>query len=103
MSFRYGFAFGKDGPLVFISHLDLLRLLARAMRRADVPVTLSQGFSPRPKLRLSRALKVGVASPREEGEVFLDECWEPSRLKERLAAALPPGIELKDVWQMSGT
>ncbi|MCK4993508.1 MAG: TIGR03936 family radical SAM-associated protein [Candidatus Omnitrophica bacterium] len=52
--------FKKDGMMRFISHLDFIRLIYRALRRADIPFVLTQGFSPHPKVKFDTALKLGV-------------------------------------------
>ena len=83
--------------MIYISHLDLMRLLSRAARRADLPVCLSQGFSPHFKLKLKRALKLGLESENEEGEIVLTEKIEEGELKQRLQAQLPQGVEIREV------
>lgn len=80
----------------YISHLDLMRLLMRAMRRAGLPLKLSQGFSPHPKLSIKRALKLGLESDNEEASITLKESMAPQDFKERLQQQLPEGIEIKD-------
>ena len=81
----------------YISHLDLMRLFVRAMRRAELPLKLSQGFSPHPKLSLKRALKLGVESQEEEAAILLNFPVTPDNFKDRLQKQLPEGIEIKDV------
>ena len=100
MVFRYLFNFSKDGDMIYISHLDLLRLLSRAARRADLPVALSLGFSPHFKIKLKRALKLGVVSDNEEGEMILKNRLSEDEFKERLQGQLPQGIHIKEVrWE----
>ena len=81
----------------YISHLDLMRLFTRAMRRAELPLKMSEGFSPHPKLSLKRALKLGVESEHEEASIILRFPVEPAEFKDRLQKKLPEGISLKDV------
>jgi len=81
----------------YISHLDLMRLFARAMRRADLPLKLSEGFSPHPKLSLKRALKLGVESENEEASIILKFPVTPEDFKNRLQKQLPEGIKLQYV------
>ena len=88
--------FAKTGQMRFISHLDLMRLFYRALRRAQLPVTISKGFSPRPKISVIPALKLGEESDSLELAVKLDEWVKPSLFKERLQVELPEGIELKE-------
>ena len=81
----------------FISHLDLMRTFMRALRRADLPLKITQGFNPHPKLSIKRALKLGLESENEEATVVLKAKVEPQEFKERLQRQLPEGIELSDV------
>lgn len=81
----------------YISHLDLMRLFMRAMRRAELPLKLSEGFSPHPKLSLKRALKLGLESENEEASVLLTLPVLPEEFKNRLQQKLPEGIRIKDV------
>lgn len=83
--------------MIYISHLDLMRLFGRVLRRAGLPVALTHGFNPRLKVKLKRALKLGVASEAEEGEIVLAEKIEESEIKKRIKEQLPCGIDLKDV------
>ena len=95
--YRVSFNFSKTGQMRFISHLDLMRLFMRAMRRAELPLKMSEGFSPHPKLSFKRALKLGVESQREEASIVLRFPVTPEDFKDRLQKQLPEGIELKDV------
>jgi len=98
--YRINFVFTKTGMMKYISHLDLMRVLTRAMRRAEFPLKLSEGFSPHPKLSLKRALKLGIESDNEEAAIaaiVLSLPVSPDEFKDRLQPQLPEGIEIKDV------
>ena len=97
MSYTYSFAFSKTDEMVYISHLDLMRLFNRAARRARLPVSLTQGFNPHFKIRLNRALKLGVSSEREVGEFVLNEKIGAGDLQKRWQDVLPQGIEIKEI------
>lgn len=79
----------KLGDLRFISHLDWLRMIYRAISRSKLPVAYSQGFNPKPKIAFGPALPLFTASECE----FLDiELTEPVyNVQERLNPYLPPG------------
>src|SRR4029077_15867803 len=47
----YRIRFAKVGRAAFLGHLDLVRLIARSFRRADLPLAMTRGFSPKPRLR----------------------------------------------------
>jgi radical SAM-linked protein len=85
------------GLMRYISHLDLMRLFMRAARRAKLPLKMTEGFSPHPKLSLKRALKLGVESDNEEASIVLRFPVEPEDFKSRLQRQLPEGIRIKDV------
>ena len=74
-----------------------MRLFQRALRRAEIPVALSQGFSPHPKISIYPALKLGKESTDLEANIYLDEQVEKKDFKNRLQAQLPEGIEILGV------
>lgn len=88
--------FAKVGMMRFYSHLDLLRLFARALRRADIPVSLSEGFNPRPRIKIRRALKLGKESRSETAEFVLDKEMDCQEFRQKLQSELPEGLELID-------
>ena len=96
MRYKISFVFAKKGLMKYVSHLDLMRLLVRAMRRAGLPLEFSCGFSPHPRLSLKRALKLGVESENEEGVIYLSKIISPEDFRERLQAKLPEGVYLKE-------
>lgn len=92
--------FAKTGDMRFISHLDLLRLFHRASRRAQLPITMTQGFSPRLKMSIVKALKLGVESSSEEAVFYTDKAMEPSDFMEKLNAKLPQGVNILKTEEM---
>ncbi|MCX5697158.1 MAG: TIGR03936 family radical SAM-associated protein [Candidatus Omnitrophica bacterium] len=93
--FKLNFIFTKQREMRYISHLDLMRLFMRALRRADMPLKISEGFNPHPKLSLKRALKLGVESENEEATVGLVRLVRCEDFQEKLQAQLPEGIIIK--------
>jgi radical SAM-linked protein len=97
---RYRVWFSKRGRLRWLSHLDLLRALQRASRRAEIPVTYSQGFHPAPLMSFGPALAVGIEGA---GEVFDFESsheQSPSEIMRRLNASLPTGLRIESVQRL---
>jgi radical SAM-linked protein len=86
--------FSKRGDIRFISHHDLMRLFQRAVRRAGLPVAISEGYNPRPRLSFPMALSVGFAGLNEVADLGLSEWTRPTEVRRRLEAELPPGIEI---------
>ncbi len=84
----------KRGPLRFASHRDLARALERALRRAEVPMAFSAGFSPHPKISYMGAAPTGAASEAEYFEIGLAERRDPEQVRVALDASLPPGIDV---------
>lgn len=95
--YRVDFGFSKKGKMRFISHLDLMRLFTRAMRRAQFPLKMSEGFNPHPRLSFKRALKLGLESENEEGSILLKEPILDDEFKQKLQEQLPQGIEVNYV------
>jgi len=94
--YKVTFSFSKKGLMKYISHLDLMRLFQRAMRRADLSLKMSEGFSPHPKLSIKRALKLGLESENEEASIVLKDSMSVEEFKSRLQKQLPQGLEIRD-------
>lgn len=78
----------------FISHLDLMRLFQRASRRANLPVTVTKGYSPHLKISITRALKLGVESRGEEAIFYMDEMVAPEEFTIAINGKLPDGVKI---------
>lgn len=81
----------------FISHLDTMRTLHRAFRRAGLPITYSKGFNPHPSISVAAPLSLGIGSTAEYADVELDEFVDQGDVKDRLNIALPEGIKIINV------
>ncbi|GIG60952.1 radical SAM protein [Longispora fulva] len=93
---RVRLRYAKRGPLRFISHRDFARAFERALRRAEVPMAFSQGFSPHPKISYASAAPTGVASEAEYLELGLQREVDPAELVRALDSVLSPGIDVLD-------
>jgi len=89
---RLRIMFGKQGGLRFISHLDLIKVWERSLRRADLPVLYTKGFNARPRIQLALALPLGFTSECEYLDVFLREAVKVDGLSERLTSKCPTGL-----------
>ncbi len=92
--------FGKVGDMALVSHLDLLRLFDRAVRRAELPISYTGGFHPSPRISLANALPLGVTSTGEIADFELTESIGAEGFREKLAAALPENIPIYRVEQI---
>ena len=83
----------KEDEMIFISHLDLQRLLQRAFRRAKINLSYSEGFSPHPKMSYGNALALGVESQGEYVDIEIEDDIEVKEFLERINEQLPDGIK----------
>jgi radical SAM family uncharacterized protein/radical SAM-linked protein len=91
---RVRLRFAKRGEMALLSHLDLLRLLDRAVRRAAIPVSFTGGFHPSPRIVVAHALSLGTTSEGELLDLELTEPWAIDRIQGALADQLPPDLAL---------
>ena len=91
---RVRLRYAKRGRLRFTSHRDIARVFERALRRAQVPMAFSAGFSPHPKVSWVGAAATGVASEAEYVELALAEHRDPEAVRTALDASLPDGIDV---------
>jgi radical SAM-linked protein len=94
---RLRLRYAKRGRLRFSSHRDFQRSFERALRRADVPMAYSAGFSPHPRISYANAAPTGAASEAEYVEIAVTARCDPGRLRRALDEALPPGLDVVEV------
>ena len=94
---RIRLRFAKLGKVRFTSHRDVARMWERAIRRTELPVAYSQGFSPRPKLAFGLALSTGHESLAEYLDIELREEPDLTTLPAQLSQHLPTGIDVTAV------
>jgi len=94
---RLRIRYAKRGRLRFTSHRDFGRAFERAIRRAQIPIAFSSGFSPHPKISYAGASPTGAASEAEYLEIGLNREVEPAWVQSELDDALPAGLDIVDV------
>jgi radical SAM-linked protein len=99
---RVRLRYAKRGRLRFCSHRDFARAFERALRRADVPMAYSAGFSPHPKISYVGAAPTGVASEAEYLEIGLAGRVDVAGLRAAIDAALPDGLDIVDAVEAGG-
>jgi radical SAM-linked protein len=89
---RFRLRFEKTGAAALLGHLDLIRELPRAIRRAGVRIAYTEGYHPKPDMTFGPALSLGIASVDEYFDVRLIDAPPPDELVERLSKSACPGI-----------
>ncbi len=89
--------FGKVDEMGLISHLDLVRLFDRAIRRAALPISFTGGYHPGPRIAIANALSLGITSNGEIVDFELTEEMEVEEFRARLAEQLPENIPIYKV------
>ena len=89
--------YSKTGRVRYISHLDTMRTITRALRRSGLPWWYTQGFNPHLYLTFPLPLALGVESLCEIVDLRLTEEVDPQTIKQRIGKHLPPGFEIKSV------
>ena len=85
---------GKMGDMALVSHLDLLRLFDRAVRRANLPISFTGGYHPGPRISPANALTLGYTSETEIVDFELTELMDPEEFRERLSVQLPADLPI---------
>ena len=86
--------FRKYGVMKFIGHLDIMRYFQKVMRRADIPIAFTQGFSPHMIMSFAQPLGVGVTSDAEYFDIELTEAISSKRAIEQMNKVNVEGIEI---------
>ena len=94
---RLRVTFARGDEMKYITHLDLMRYWERALRRAELPVFYSEGFSPHAQLSLAAPLAVGTTGEAELMDVFMAETVAPRTFIEQLTPQLSPGLSIRSV------
>ena len=94
---RLRMKFGKHGEMALLSHLDLMRLFDRAVRRASLPIAFTGGFHPGPRIVPASALPLGTTSSGEIVDFELTQPMDVSLFREALMAQLPGGLPVYSI------
>lgn len=90
--------FSKQGRLKYISHLDINRAMARAFKRAEIPLWYTEGFNPHPYMSFSLPLSLGVESLCESVDIRLIGEISNDEIKKRMNRVLPDDLKILDVY-----
>ena len=92
--------FRKYGPIRFIGHLDVMRFFQKAMRRAEIDIAYTSGFSPHQIMSFAAPLGVGLESNGEYMDIECHSVTTSRDMMERLNSVSAPGIEVISVKQL---
>jgi radical SAM-linked protein len=85
----------------YLSHLDMMRLWERALRRGDIPLAYSQGYKPKPKIAIGAPLPVGYLSEGELMDLYLSRRMTPYTFMRQMDLALPAGVRVMGVEEVN--
>ncbi len=97
---RLRVTFSRGEELKYLSHLDVMRLWERALRRANLPLAYSQGFSPHPKISIAAPLPLGVTGERELMDIVIQRRISPYLVQKNLTSQLPKDMSITSVVQV---
>lgn len=86
--------FAKTGSMKFIGHLDIMRYFQKVMRRADVDIAYSEGFSPHQKMSFAAPLGVGLTSRGEYFDIEVHSTDSSEEMLQRLNDTMVEGMEV---------
>ena len=92
--------FGKQGDMALVSHLDIMRLFDRAMRRAELPIAFTGGYHASPRISVASALPLGATSSGEIVDFELTQRLDVDTFRQRLVEVLPSDIPIYDVVEL---
>ncbi|MDJ0843534.1 TIGR03960 family B12-binding radical SAM protein [Crocosphaera sp.] len=98
---RFRVYFGKIGEMALVSHLDLVRLFDRVVRRAALPISFTGGYHPGPRISIANALTLGVTSSGEIVDFELTKVMNIDEFRHALEKELPSEIPIMKVEEVS--
>ena len=102
VGYKYRIEFSKIGPITFISHLDLQKVMMRIFKRANLETLHSEGYKTRPLLSFGPALTLGISSLTEYFDVRVPVEWmDFTSILTQLQEHSEPGIIFKDITEIN--
>jgi radical SAM-linked protein len=86
--------FEKQGQMKFIGHLDMVRYFQKVMRRANVDICYSEGFSPHQKMSFAAPLSVGVISKGEYFDIEVNSSLSSKEMIKNINAQNVEGVKV---------
>ena len=92
--------FSKNGPIKFIGHLDVMRYFQKAIRRAEIDIKYSEGYSPHQIISFAQPLSVGATSDGEYMDMTVNSMISVSDVMDRLNAVMNEGISITAIKEL---
>lgn len=89
--------FSKQGRVKYVSHLDIMRCMTRAVRRANIPLWYTEGFNPHPYLNFLQPMPLGIEGLNEPLDIRIEGDISNEKIMENLNKVLPVGITVTKV------
>lgn len=89
--------YAKTGVLRYLGHLDVMRYFQKAIRRAELDVAYSQGYSPHQQITFAAPLGLGITSEGEYFDAEMNSVTTSSDMRQRLNAVMVPGMEIREI------
>lgn len=89
--------FSKYGSMIFIGHLDMMRYFQKAMRRAEIDISYSQGFNPHQIMSFAAPLGVGLYSNGEYVDIQVESVTTSKEMKDALNQVMVEGVDVLSV------
>ena len=103
VGYKYRVSFAKIGPLSFISHLDLQKIMMRIFKRADIKMLYSEGYKLRPLISFGPALSLGISSMSEFFDIRVPEKWDNvEEVLSTLQKHSEKGVVFKSISELEG-
>lgn len=98
---RLRVTYSREDEVKYLSHLDMMRLWERALRRGEIPLAYSQGYKPKPKIAIGAPLPVGYLSEGELVDLILNQRMTPHAFMRQMDQALPVGVRVVGVEEIN--
>jgi radical SAM-linked protein len=96
MDKRFRFKFTKRGEHKYLSHLDIINIILRALRRAGIKIKYSEGFNPKPRITFSPPIPLGIKSLAEYADVTVTHKMKEKEFLSALNRQLEGRITISD-------
>lgn len=100
MNYKYRIKFSKTGPIKYIGHLDVMRYFQKAIRRSNLPIAYSAGFSPHQIMSFAYPLSVGYTSEGEYFDIEMTEQVNKDDIMDALNSQMSDGFSILGVREL---